>query len=342
MSITFRAGENAIEKAVRKLKEHEGISYNAVFRHDRIDCLREAVYYKDFDFLHMSQIKSLLDSHKVKDIGSIDKNVVETAMERLKSRGFISSEAYFNYGDLNRLSDEVYYRDFHFLYYLGQYADEEIVDSALDILKKHNIVSQDAGYSKEAYMNLRKEVKERFYYPDTAFFPATERLLYMLSSVKRPEKIIGIGVFCGYTFVWSIGASCSAGKVYTAKKAYGVDIDKASIGIAVDNFKKLTQVEHVELIAEDGYTVTENNTEELDYIYLDADAKDIGKAIYLPLLKNLYRKLKKGGWVLAHDTTLPAFQGQLKQYLDFVRDKRNFSESVAFDIDIFGMELSVK
>jgi len=342
MSIIFRAEQRAIEKAMQKLKEHGGISDGATFQYDKINDLRREIHYKDFDFLHMAQIKPIISKNDVTNIVSIDKELVEIALDRLKGQGFISEDAFFDYENLNKPSDKVYYRDFHFQYYLGEYGDEEITESSLELLKRNNLISNNAKYSLQAYNSLQKEVKPNFKIPDTAFSPSMERLLYMLSSVKKPERTVGLGTFCGYTYLWVIGASCSTGKIYNAEKAYGIDIDKDSTNTAKENFKKLTDVEHVEFIAEDAYVFSNNINEEFDYIYLDADAKDIGKGIYLPLLKNLYSKLKKGGWVLAHDTTLPAFKDQLDQYLDFVRDKNNFIESISFKIDLFGLELSIK
>lgn len=342
MSILFRAPQSAIEKAMQKLKEHGGISGDATFQYDKMDVLRKEIFYRDFDFLHMAEIKSLLRNNSVPDVENLDKGLVNISLERLKKQKFISEDAFFNYENLNKLSDKVYYRDFHFLYYLGEYGDEEIVDSALELLIRNNLVPDNATYSNKAYESLRKEVKPNFKIPDTAFSTSMERLLYMLSSVKKPEKVIGLGTFCGYTFLWVIGASCSTGKVYEAQRAYGIDIDKDATNIAIENFKSLTGVEHVQFIAEDGFIFSDNINEEFDYIFLDVDAKDIGKGPYLPLLKILYSKLKKGRWVLAHDTTLPAFKNRLNQYIDFVRDKRYFTESISFDIDVFDLELSIK
>jgi len=189
MSIIFRAPQIAIEKAIQKLKEHGGITENAIFQYDKFDDLRKEICYKDFDFLHMAEIKSFLNHDKVNDIDNIDKGLVNITLERLKKQSFISEDAFFNYENLNKLSDKVYYKDFHFLYYLGEYGDEGIANSALEFLKKNNIVSNNAIYSHEAYNNLQKEVKTNFKVPDTAFSPSMERLLFMLSSVKKPKKI---------------------------------------------------------------------------------------------------------------------------------------------------------
>jgi len=60
------------------------------------------------------------------------------------------------------------------------------------------------------------------------------------------------------------------------------------------------------------------------------------------LLQRLYPKLEVGGWVLAHDTCVPPFADQVEEYVSFVRDQNNFSQSISFDIDPFGLELSIK
>jgi hypothetical protein len=64
--------------------------------------------------------------------------------------------------------------------------------------------------------------------------------------------------------------------------------------------------------------------------------------LYLELLKKLYGKVEKGGWVLAHDTVVPPFAEQLEAYLAYVRDGKNFEESISFDVDAYGLELSIK
>jgi hypothetical protein len=61
----------------------------------------------------------------------------------------------------------------------------------------------------------------------------------------------------------------------------------------------------------------------------------------LELLKRLYEKVEEGGWVLAHDIVVPPFARQLEEYLAFVRGGEHFSESILFDVDAFGLELSV-
>ena len=78
--------------------------------------------------------------------------------------------------------------------------------------------------------------------PATAITPVMERLLYALSSIKRPQSFIAIGIYCGNTLVWSAGSSCGKGEIYGSKRIYGIDIDKKSIKLAIANFSKLKNI----------------------------------------------------------------------------------------------------
>ncbi len=50
----------------------------------------------------------------------------------------------------------------------------------------------------------------------------------------------------------------------------------------------------------------------------------------------------EGAWVMAHDNLDWTARKQMAPYLEFVRDKAHFSESICFDIDDCRMELSIK
>lgn len=271
-----------------------------------------------------------------------DNQVIEMAFEKLKDDGIVSRDAYFKYDAPQNLRREVTYRDIDFLYSLSETNEVEVVRSALEMLKREGIVPKEATYDEVAFDELRQEVKQNFNVPGTAITPVMERLLYMLSSIKKPHRVIGLGIYCGNTLVWPVGSSCGKGRVYEAEKVYGIDIDAEAIELARANFGQLANVDHIELIAEDGLRVVERLDETFDYVYLDADNEELGKGLYLELLNKLYGKVERGGWVLAHDTTCPYFNKQLKQYLNFVRDRNNFSETISFDVDPFGLELSIK
>ena len=70
------------------------------------------------------------------------------------------------------------------------------------------------------------------------------------------------------------------------------------------------------------------------HLYIDADGA------YLRIVEVAYDKMPQGSVVMAHNSVNMA--GQLKSYLDFVRDSANFHSSVNVIFDIEGLEVSVK
>ena len=271
-----------------------------------------------------------------------ERQLIEMALESLKRAGLVSRDAYFNYDAPQHLRREVTYRDFDFLSRLSRVGEVEIVRSVLTWLKQKGIVPEGATYDEKAFDELRREVKGQFAIPGTSVTPVMERLLYMLSSVRRPRRVIGIGTYCGYALAWAIGPSCGSGRKYEAEKVYGIDIDAQATERAKENLRKLAYTDHIELITEDGLGAVERLKGPFDYVFLDVESKELGKGLYLELLKKLYGKVEEGGWVLAHDTVVPPFAEQLEAYLAYVRDGANFKESISFDVDAYGLELSIK
>jgi len=271
-----------------------------------------------------------------------DNNAIDMALEKMKNDGLVSIEATFNFDSPDGLRSEVAYRDFDFLTRLCRVADEQTTRSVLVWLKQEGIIPEGVTFDEGAFESFQSTVKKKFTIPGTSISPVMERLLYLLSEVKQPRRAIGLGTYCGYALVWAVGASCRMGKAYTADKVYAIDIDADVTEQARQNFKNLEHTDHIEFITEDGFKVVDYLDGPFDYIYLDVDSPELGKGIYLDLLKQLYGKLEMGGWVLAHDTCVPPFADQLEAYLAFVRDGENFRHSISFDIDPFGLELSIK
>jgi len=269
------------------------------------------------------------------------KDVVEKVMDIMKKRGSISMDAAFNYKAQNGLRKEVSYRDIDFLRCLSDSAEIEVVDSIIDYLEKIKIIDHDCNYDKESFSGLKEIVSDKFIVPSTAITPLMARLLYMLSSVKKPDFLLAIGISYGYTFVWNVGPA-AMNQQKAPGKMMGIDIDSKSVEIAKKNFSNFKNHANIDVIAQDGLKTLDEITQKIDYLYLDADNMEIGKGLYLELLRKAYPKLAKGAWVLAHDVTFYFFTEQLKEYLEFVRNKKYFSESICLDVDPYGLELSVK
>jgi len=271
-----------------------------------------------------------------------ESEVIDLALNKLKADGFVSKQATFNYDAARGLRKEVAYRDFDFLSCLSKTAEVDTVRSILSWLKVEGIVPKAAVYDEQSFHELRMEVKQKFSMPGSSITKVMERLLYMLSSVRKPRRIIGVGIYYGNAFVWSVGSSCGKGKVYEAKKVYGIDVDAQAVECAKINFDTLSSTNRIEWIAQDGLLAVEKLNGPFDYVYLDVDSEELGKGLYLELLMAIYNKLEHGGWVLAHDIVVPSFASQLTGYLAFVRDAKNFSQSILFDVDAYGLELSIK
>ena len=96
-----------------------------------------------------------------------------------------------------------------------------------------------------------------------------------------------------------------------------------------------------EIVAADGIAWLHDYDGRVDLLYLDADGRGgKGKSIYLDLLHAAERVLTPGGLVLAHNSVNSA--DDLADYLKYVRDPRNFRQSVNVILDDQGLEVSVR
>ena len=168
-----------------------------------------------------------------------------------------------------------------------------------------------------------------------------ERLIYMLTSVKKPSRLIELGSFWGYTLAWFAGPCIGERRAYEAEKIYGIDIDTRMTEKARENFAKLPGCRALELIGEDAQKAVARIDGPFDFVYLEAKVDD-RPGLYLTLLKQLYDKIPKGAWVMAHDNFDWSARAEMEDYMPWVRDKAHFSESIVFDIDHCGIELSIK
>ena len=269
--------------------------------------------------------------------------VVDYVMGQLKESQLVHPQAAFNHqADLHRRC-EVAYRDVDFLDRIGRTPLEEaVIDGALAFLKANKLVTSDAFYDREAFEALRKDVKAKFTdKAGTSFSPTMERLFYMLTSVRRPDRLIEFGCFWGNTLAWFAGPCLGPRPTYQAGAIYGIDIDAPMLAKARANFAKLENTQSLHLLDEDGRDTLKRLDGPFDMVYLEAK-KSHEENIYLELLKAMYHKLPKGAWILAHDSTRWTFRQEMEEYLAFVRDSANFSQSVSFDVDAFGVELTIK
>ncbi len=287
------------------------------------------------------------------------REAIALALDKMKENGLVHPDAAFNENAPGGLRSEVAYRDPYFAHRLGRTSlESRIVDSALELLKREGHVPVSADYDRLAVDSHRADLKEKFEGPWTSLSPTMERLIYMLTSVKRPAHLLELGSFWGYTLAWFAGPCIGPNRAYEAERIIGIDVDADMVKKARANFEKLERAAAVELIAEDARAALDRIEGPLDFVYLEAkyENRQIAAAeasgendplgpvsgLYLILLKQIYDRLPEGAWVMAHDNLDWTAKKELAPYLAFVRDKAHFSESICFDIDDCGMELSIK
>ena len=221
-------------------------------------------------------------------------------------------------------------------------------DGIIEGLRESGIITGSKRCDHGRFELLRNAVRQNFEIPATNFSPAMERLLYAISANQQPSNILCIGIFCGNTLIWNVGAACGPGKCYDPNRLIGVEIREKYARMARDNLERIGVRKEVEILAEDGHDTIDSIDHPLDLLYLDALGPLPGtdgpetKKIYLTLLQRAYNKIASGGFVIAHDTLFNDFATQMSEYLDFVRDKEHFRDSVSLTPDGAGIELSVK
>lgn len=219
------------------------------------------------------------------------------------------------------------------------------IDRMIKMLQDAGIITGPGKCDHAKFEALRSAVKQHFHVPWTSITAPMERLLYAISATQQPANMVCIGIFCGNTLIWNIGSACGPGKCYEPDHLVGVEIEGESAKIARSNLESIGVLNSVELLAEDGHDIIDRINYPIDLLYLDATGKapgPRGKKIYYTLLQKAYDRIPKGGLVIGHDTIPEWFINQAGDYLNFVRDKTHFQDSVSMEPDKEGIELSVK
>lgn len=268
--------------------------------------------------------------------------IIAGVMGKLIQLGYIHPNAVFNPNAPQGLRREVTYRDLDFTSYLGRTPlEEQVVDDALAFLRELDLVPAQADYDRAAFEHLRQSVLKHFTGGWTSFSPLMTRLVYMLTSVRRPQVLVELGSFWGYTLAFFAGPYLGEQPALTATAIFGIELDKKMTRRAIANFARLPHPEALHLLAGDARKALDTIPAPIDFLYLEAKVEG-EPCPYLELLQQAYNKIPAGGWVIAHDPLDYGFQEEIAPYLAFVRDRAHFRQSILFDVDDCGLELSIK
>lgn len=216
---------------------------------------------------------------------------------------------------------------------------DELVASVVRRLRAGGLLPAGARFDAEAFHRLRERVHACFDVPQTSVTPLMARLLFAIGDGLRPRRLLVIGSYCGNTLVWLAGRAVLDDD--TGAVAIGCDVDEQACGIARSNFRRLAANHIVGIETADGHRVAAAHRQPWDLLLLDADSATDRKAVYESLLDAALPWLPPGSVVLAHDTALPLFAGDLAGYLRRTRDRSVFAASAHLAVDPCGLEMSV-
>ena len=216
----------------------------------------------------------------------------------------------------------------------------EAVDGALAVLVEEGVLPH-GDYDRDKFLDHRDAVRNLFEIPWTAITPRMQRLLYAISAISRPRRMVAAGIFCGNTFISNAGAAVGPGACYKAEDLVGVEIDPEKAELARGNVRRLDPTGTARIVAADAEQVVADYDEPIHLLYLDADGVDErGKGVYHGILQGALDKMPQGAIVLAHNSVNCA--ERLQHYLAFVRDPASMRASVNVVFDPEGLEVSVR
>ena len=114
------------------------------------------------------------------------------------------------------------------------------------------------------------------------------RFLSMISKLVRPEIIVEVGTYTGYSCLCLAEGLKKNGKIITIEK------DEEFASIAKKFFDRSKYREKISLIIDDATIAIENINEKIDLAFIDAD-----KVNYTKYYDMLFPKLKTGGLIIA-------------------------------------------
>ena len=162
--------------------------------------------------------------------------------------------------------------------------------------------------------------------------PVQGKFLEMISRMIKPEKILEIGTYTGYS------AICLAKGLRQGGKLITIEVNDELRNLCMYYFQKAGVSEKIELINGDAVQILPNLTESFDLIYIDGDKKQYPE-LY-PLVKEL---LKPDGYLLADNVLWDGKIIENKRNTDkSTKGIREFNKMVTNDPEVENLLLPVR
>ena len=146
-------------------------------------------------------------------------------------------------------------------------------------------------YSSEEHpvlYEIWRQTNLKTFYPNMVSGKVQGQFLKMIVQMIRPQRILEIGTFTGYSAVAMAMALPDGGKLIT------IDNNEEIETLARGFFEKAGLTGKIDLLIGEALDIINELDETLDLVFIDAD-----KEQYLDYYQAVFPKIKKGGFILA-------------------------------------------
>jgi predicted O-methyltransferase YrrM len=143
----------------------------------------------------------------------------------------------------------------------------------------------------ELLFELRRKTYLHTPYPRMLSGPVQGRFLEMISRMIRPERILEIGTFTGYSAICLAQGLAEGGKLHT------LEAEGAYAEIAREYFGKAGLTDRIILQEKDALQIIPELNEIFDLVFIDA-----AKELYIDYYKLVFDKVRINGYILADNT----------------------------------------
>lgn len=141
--------------------------------------------------------------------------------------------------------------------------------------------------------------------------PETGKFLHVLVHITKPKRILEIGMFHGYSTLWTGLAARAVGASITT-----LELEAEKVAVAEANFAKAGLSDIITVIQGDGKQTLASLAGPYDLVFLDAAKEDY--AAYFDLI---YPRLSPGGVIVADNAV--SHGEYLTDYFDKARNHPN-------------------
>ena len=118
--------------------------------------------------------------------------------------------------------------------------------------------------------------------------PTLGALLRHIVLMLRPQRVLEIGTFSGYSTIWIAAALPEGGRIDT------IEVNDEMEDLIREGFDRAGVAERIRLVIGDALDILPTLTETYDLVYIDANKRD-----YVAYYQSVIDLVRPGGWILA-------------------------------------------